>query len=126
MRSLDRSELERGEGWGPTTCTQRARLPGFAKKTPAGMSDTDFLVVLGLFRALEAACEADGLPDPTVDGLYEAALAQIGGEGLDSGWALVAARLRQVILDHAGEVGCDCGSLAWLEREQLHYAKEET
>jgi len=96
------------------------------KNPPAEMSDTDFLVVLGLFRPLEAACEGDGLPDPTVDGLYEATLAQIGGEGLDSGWALVAARLRQVILDHSGEVGCDCGSLAWLEREQLHYAKEET
>jgi hypothetical protein len=90
------------------------------------MSDTDFLVVLGLFRALETACEGTGLPDPVVDDLYEDAIKQIGGEGLDSGWALVAARLRQALLEHAAEVGCDCGSLAWLEREQLHYAKEES
>jgi len=88
------------------------------------MNDADpFLVVLGLFRALEAA--EDRLPDPTVDGLYEGALAELDGQDLDSGWALLAARLRQVILDHAAEVGCDCGSLAWLEREQLHHARKE-
>jgi hypothetical protein len=79
-----------------------------------------FLVVLGLFRALEAA--GDDLPDPAVDALYEAALAELDGQEFDSGWALVAARLRQVILDHAETLGCDCGSLDWLEREQLHYA----
>lgn len=50
-----------------------------------------------------------GCPDPTVDGLYEAALDEIGGEGLDAGWHPVAARLRQVILDHASEIDCDCG-----------------
>jgi hypothetical protein len=90
------------------------------------MSELDpFLIVLGLFRALEAACEGDGLPDPTVDSLYEAAVEEIGPEGLDSGWALVAAKLRKVILDHAGEIGCDCGSLAWLEREQLYHASQD-
>jgi hypothetical protein len=74
----------------------------------------EYLVVMGLFRALERAEE---LPDPIVDGLYEAALTEIGGEGLDSGWALVAARLRQALLEHSSEVGCDCGSLERLERE---------
>jgi hypothetical protein len=54
-----------------------------------------FLTAWGLFRALETACEGTGLPDPTVDDLYEAAIDEIGGEGLDAGWHLVAARLRQ-------------------------------
>jgi hypothetical protein len=84
-----------------------------------------FLVALGLFRALETACDGKGLPDPTVDGLYETALDEIGGDGLDRGWHLVAARLRQVILEHAAAVGCSCGSLEWLEREQLHHAAQE-
>jgi hypothetical protein len=84
-----------------------------------------FLTVWGLFRALETACEGTGLPDPTVDGLYAAALTEIGGEGLDSGWHLAAARLRQALLEHASEVGCSCGSLEWLEREQLHHAAQE-
>lgn len=66
-----------------------------------------------------------------MDDLYEDALTEIGGEELDSGWALVAARLRQALLEHASELGCDCGSLAWLEREQLRQAanvisREET
>jgi hypothetical protein len=93
------------------------------------MSERDepdpFLVTLGLFRALEAACDGKGLPDPVVDDLLEAAIDEIGGEGLDAGWHLVAARLRQALLDHASEVGCDCGSLAWLEREQLGRAAQE-
>jgi hypothetical protein len=80
-----------------------------------------FLVVLGLFRALEAA--DDALPDPVVDDLYEDAIKEIDGQGMDSGWALVAARLRQVLVEHAETLGCDCGSLDWLEREQLHYAQ---
>ena len=57
------------------------------------MSAGPFLTCWGLFRALEAACEGTRLPSPTVDGLYEAALTEIGGEGLDAGWHLVAARL---------------------------------
>jgi hypothetical protein len=57
--------------------------------------------------------------------LYEAALAELDGQELDSGWALVAARLRMALLDHAQELGCDCGSLQWLEREQLHYVAQE-
>ena len=86
------------------------------------MAADPFLVVLGLFRALETAGQE--LPDPVVDSLYTSAIAELDGQDLDSGWALVAARLRQVILDHAQELGCDCGSLAWLEREQLHYAEQ--
>jgi hypothetical protein len=84
------------------------------------MSADPFLTCWGLFRSLESACEGAGLPDETVNGLYQAALTEIGGEGLDLGWHLVAAWLRQVILEHASETGCECGSLAWLEREQLH------
>jgi len=88
------------------------------------MSEADpFLVTWGLFRALETACEGKGLPDPTVDDLYEQALDEIGGDGLDRGWHLVATLLRQVILEHAAAVGCDCGSLEWLEREQFHHAE---
>jgi hypothetical protein len=83
---------------------------------------TPFLVTWSLFRALEAA---DDLPDPVVDDLYENAIEQIGGDGLDSGWALVAARLRQALQDHAERVGCNCGSLEWLEAEQLRQAGQE-
>ena len=86
------------------------------------MGDADpFLIVLGLFRALEAA--GDDLPDSAVDALYAGALAELDGQAMDLGWSLVAARLRQVILDHAETLGCDCGSLDWLEREQIHYAQ---
>jgi hypothetical protein len=53
------------------------------------VDDADpFLTVWGLFRALEAACEGTGLPDPTVDGLYDAALGELDGQGLDVGWHL--------------------------------------
>jgi hypothetical protein len=45
-------------------------------------------------------------------------------EGLDSGWALVAARLRQALLEHARELGCDCGSPEWLRSEQLRLANQ--
>jgi hypothetical protein len=57
-----------------------------------------------------------------VDGLLEAAEAEIGTDGLLSGWALVAALLRKLLVDHADQVGCDCGSAEWLEETQLHYA----
>jgi hypothetical protein len=89
------------------------------------MSADPFLTCWGLFRSLETACEGAGLPDETVNALYEAALDEIGGEGLDRGWHLVAARLRQVILEHAQQVGCNCGSLEWMEREQFHHALAE-
>jgi hypothetical protein len=87
------------------------------------VGDADpFLIALGLFRALEAAPD---LPDPTVDDLLDQAEDEIGTDGLLSGWALVAGRLRDVLVVHAREVGCDCGSLEWLEQEQLHYAAQE-
>jgi hypothetical protein len=84
------------------------------------MSELDpFQITWGLFTALETAEE---LPDLTVDGLLEAAEAEIGTDGLLSGWALVAALLRKLLVDHADQVGCDCGSAEWLEETQLHYA----
>jgi hypothetical protein len=88
------------------------------------VSEADpFLVTWGLFRALEAA---ETLPDPTVDSLLEAAEAEIGTEGLLSGWALLAALLGDQLLRHSQQLGCDCGSLAWLERSQLHHAQRLT
>jgi hypothetical protein len=92
------------------------------RRRDAGDPD-EFLVVLGLFRALEAACDGPGLPDPTVDDLYESVIAELDGGQLDRGWHLVAARLRAALLEHAAELGCDCGSLAWLEKEQLYHAE---
>jgi hypothetical protein len=90
------------------------------------MSADPFLVALGLFRALEDVADSgQELPDPTVTSLLDAAEDEIGIGGLYSGWALVAARLRLVILDHAAELGCDCGSLRWLEQEQLYYAERD-
>jgi hypothetical protein len=61
-----------------------------------------------------------------VNGLYEAAIDEIGGKGLDAAWHLVAARLRQALREPASEVGCDCGGLAWLEQEQHHHAQRLT
>jgi hypothetical protein len=87
------------------------------------VNDADpFLVVLGLFRALEAA---ETLPDPLVDELLEAAMAELDEQRLLSGWALVAALLRQHLLAHARRLGCDCGSLDWLETVQLHHFGQE-
>jgi hypothetical protein len=80
-------------------------------------------VTHGLFRALERAEE---LLDPTVDELLEAAEVEIGTDGLLSGWALVAALLRDQLLQHSQQLGCHCGSLAWLEREQFHHAQRLT
>jgi hypothetical protein len=80
------------------------------------------LVTWGLFRALEAA---EDLPDPVVDELLEAAEDEIGTDGLLSGWALVAAVLRMALLEHAETLGCECGSLRWLEQAQLRHAAQE-
>jgi hypothetical protein len=77
-------------------------------------------VVWALFTKREAA---ETLPDPEVEAFFEAAEAQIGVDGLLSGWGIVAARLRQMILGHA--TACDCGSLEWMQREQLHLANRE-
>lgn len=87
------------------------------------MSDADpFLISWGLFRALEAA---ETLPDPTVDSLLEGAEAEIGTDGLLSGWAITAAYLRHKLIEHAETLGCECGSVEWLEREQIHLANRE-
>jgi hypothetical protein len=55
-------------------------------------------VVWGLFVMLE---KAEGLPDPEVDAFVEAAEAEIGTDGLLSGWAIVAALLRKRLIEHA-------------------------
>ena len=90
------------------------------------MTDTDpTAIVWGLFVLLETIADQDrDLPDPEVDAFLEAAEAEIGPDGLLSGWA-VAAILRKHLIDHAEKVGCDCGSPEWLEREQLHPASQE-
>ena len=62
------------------------------------MPDRGFLVTWGLFRALEAALDGDGLRDRTVDDLYEAVLEEIGCGGLHEGWHLVATQLRQSLI----------------------------
>ena len=38
------------------------------------------------------------------------------------GWHVVAARLRQVLKEHAETVGCYCGSDEWLKDERLRLA----
>lgn len=90
------------------------------------MTDTDTdptAVVWGLFVLLEMTAEQDkDLPDPEVDAFLEAAEAEVGTDGLLSGWAIVAAILRKHLIDHADTLGCDCGSPEWLAREQLHLA----
>jgi len=87
------------------------------------VTDTDpVAVVWGLFALLETVAEQDkDLPDPQVDAFLEAAEAEVGTDGLLSGWAIVAAILRKH-LDHAETLGCDCGSPEWLAREQFHLA----
>ena len=52
----------------------------------------------------------------------EAAEAEIGVEGLLSGWAIVAALLRERLVEHAETLNCDCGSAEWLRSEQLRLA----
>lgn len=51
---------------------------------------------------------------------YEAAVAEIGDDGLMRGWHLVAAKLRDRLQEHAQ--ACECGSDEWLEREQVSNA----
>ena len=48
--------------------------------------------VWALFTRIE---RVEDLPDPEVDASFEAAEAQIGVDGLLSGWGLVAALLRE-------------------------------
>jgi len=76
-------------------------------------------IVWGLFTKLEAARD---LPDREVDAFYEAAVSEIGTDGLLSGWAIVAAVLRKRLIEHSETLGCDCGGAAWLQREQLRFA----
>ena len=88
------------------------------------MTDTDSTaIVWGLFVLLERIAESDkDLPDPEVDAFLDAAEAEVGTDGLLSGWAIVAALLRQRLIEHAEQVGCDCGSAEWLNSEQLRLA----
>ena len=91
------------------------------------MIDADPVAVTwGLFVFLEDVEEAGrDLPDPEVDAFFEAAEAEIGTDGLLSGWALTAALLRKRLIEHAETLGCDCGSLEWLRSEQLWLAGRE-
>ena len=76
-------------------------------------------VVWALFTKLETA---ETLPDPEVDAFLEAAESEIAVDGLLSGWAIVAPLLRKRLMKHAETLGCDCGSAAWLNSEQLRLA----
>ena len=92
--------------------------------TDADPVDTDTTaVVWGLFVLLERTADQDkDFPDDEVDAFFEAAEAEIGTDGLLSGWAIVAALLRKHLIELAEKLGCDCGSPEWLEREHLHLA----
>ena len=75
-------------------------------------------IVWGLFTKLEMA------PMGELEEVWDYARAaedQIGFEGMDRGWHLVAFHLRRVLLEHAQ--GCDCGSDEWLQREQVRLAE---
>lgn len=45
-------------------------------------------------------------------------------DSLLQGWSVVAKRLRMALLEHAGRLGCSCGSDAWLEAERLNIAED--
>jgi hypothetical protein len=89
------------------------------------VTDTDpTAIVWALFTKLEGV-EGAGrdLPDPEVDAFFDAAEAEIGYDGLMGGWAIVAALLRKRLIEHAEQVGCDCGSDDWLTREQFRLSQ---
>jgi hypothetical protein len=83
-------------------------------------------IVWGLFVHLERTAEQDkDFPDSEVDAFFEGAESEIGTDGLLSGWAIVAALLRKRLIEHAEQVGCDCGSDEWLTREQFRLSQVE-
>jgi hypothetical protein len=86
------------------------------------MTEADMAAAYRTTWALFIAIEAGN------DEQIEAICQQTDEGTLLHGWHVVAARLRQALGQHAKELGCDCGSRAWLERERLGLAAygEET
>ena len=74
-----------------------------------------FRAALSLFIALEQ--EDNVTIRAIVDEYHE--------HDLLHGWDIVARRLRQDLEHHAQALGCDCGSLEWLERLRLDLAAAE-
>jgi hypothetical protein len=71
------------------------------------MTDEGYAAALSYFRAVET--------NPMTDEANETAgLLVDGEEEIMAGLALVAALMRNALLEHAN--GCDCGSDAWLDR----------
>jgi hypothetical protein len=73
------------------------------------MTDEGYAAALSYFRAVET--------DPMTDEANETAellIREYGEAEIMAGLALVAALLRDALLQHAN--GCDCGSDAWLDR----------
>lgn len=71
-------------------------------------------ITWGLFVALEMAPMGDY---EAVREFYDAAIAELGEEGLLRGWHLVAVALRKALQEHASQ--CACGSDQWLEGQQV-------
>ena len=83
----------------------------------------EFPITWGLFIKLQEAPEGQ-LED--VWKFFDAAVEEIGEDGLLRGWDLVAAYLLARLREHASELGCDCGSDDWLARVQVHVAEVDS
>jgi hypothetical protein len=73
------------------------------------VTDEGYRAALSFFRAVET--------DPMTEAANETAdmlVDEYGPDEILRGLALVAAFLRDALQEHAN--GCDCGSLAWLDR----------
>lgn len=83
------------------------------------MADTPEEIDYQGYRAALAffiAVEHDPMDDEHND-IADALVREFGEDEILRGLALVAAVLRESLLEHAN--GCDCGSDAWLERHRL-------
>ena len=75
------------------------------------MTDEGYRAALSYFRAVEHT-PMDDEHNALAGDLVE----EYGEEEIMAGLALVAAVIRDALRTHGEQLGCDCGSDAWLER----------
>ena len=100
-----------GEGYDWVECGACDRLAGSALRRRGSLMDEGYRAALSYFRAVEHT-PMDDAHNALAGDLVE----EYGEEELMAGLALVASFMRDAIRAHAAQVGCDCGSDAWLDR----------
>jgi hypothetical protein len=84
------------------------------------MTDEGLVAAWAFFIAVEHVPMDDAHED-----IAATVVDEYGEDAILRGLALVAAAMREELRHHADQLGCTCGSDAWLEQMRLHYAAQE-